>query len=80
MRPVIEGNTPVVDTQSGNNPFLEATMPKISAAPEQESIPFGQRLLDSPFWLLLIGMVVMLGFYTIWGWIEIGTLPPSTLP
>lgn len=46
----------------------------------EEKIPFGQQVLDSPFWLLLFGIVVMLGFYTIWGWIELLNLPQSTLP
>lgn len=45
-----------------------------------ESIPLGQRLLDSPFLLLALGMVVMLAFYTIWGVIEILGLPQATLP
>jgi hypothetical protein len=47
---------------------------------EQSTIPLGQRLLDSPFLLLALGMVVMLGFYTIWGVIEIMNLPQATLP
>jgi hypothetical protein len=28
----------------------------------------------------VVGMVVMLGFYTIWGMIEITSLPQATLP
>ena len=48
--------------------------------PENENIPLGQRLLDSPFLLLALGLVVMFGFYTIWGTIEILGLPQATLP
>lgn len=42
--------------------------------------PLGQRLLDRPFLLLAAGLVVMFGFYTFWGLVEILTLPPATLP
>jgi hypothetical protein len=43
-------------------------------------IPFGQRLYDRPFVLLAFGLVVMFGFYTIWGLVEIMSLPQATLP
>ena len=42
--------------------------------------PLGQRLLDHPFWLLAAGLIVMFGFYTLWGLYEILTLPKATLP
>jgi len=45
-----------------------------------EPIPWGQRLLDSPFILLGAGMLVMLVFYTGWGMVEILGLPASRLP
>lgn len=45
-----------------------------------EKVPLGQRLFDNPFLLLLLGLVVMFGFYTIWGLIEIASLPQATLP
>jgi hypothetical protein len=47
---------------------------------DDEPVPLGQRLLDRPFLLLLAGLVVMLGFYTIWGLYEILSLPKATLP
>ncbi len=43
-------------------------------------VPWGQRLLDRPFLLLAIGMVVMLAFYTVWGILEVSNLPQATLP
>jgi hypothetical protein len=43
-------------------------------------VPLGQRLLDRPFLLLVAGLAVMFGFYTIWGLIEILSLPAATLP
>ena len=42
--------------------------------------PLGQRLLDRPFLLLLGGLVVMFGFYTLWGLLEIASLPTAALP
>jgi hypothetical protein len=47
---------------------------------EPEPIPRGQRLLDRPFVLLLAGLVVMFGFYTVWGLVEILSLPQAALP
>jgi hypothetical protein len=46
----------------------------------REPIPLGQRILDSPLLLLALGIVVPTMFYTVWGLIEIFTLPPATLP
>ncbi len=45
-----------------------------------EEIPLGQRLLDSPFLLLVACMVVMFVFFTGWGLVEIFTLPEAPLP
>ena len=42
--------------------------------------PFFQRLYDSPFLLLGLGMVVMLVLFTFWGLWEVITLPTATLP
>jgi hypothetical protein len=48
--------------------------------PSEEPVPLGQRLLDRPFLLLLAGLVVMFGFYTLWGLYEILSLPVGSLP
>ena len=45
-----------------------------------QGVPLGQRLLERPFLLLVAGLVVMFGFYTLWGLYEILSLPPATLP
>jgi hypothetical protein len=45
-----------------------------------EPVPLGQRLLDRPLLLLLAGLIVMFGFYTLWGLYEILSLPKATLP
>ena len=46
----------------------------------EQAVPLGQRLLDRPFLLLLAGLLVMFGFYTLWGLYEILTLPKAALP
>ncbi len=45
-----------------------------------EEPPFLQRLLDRPFVLLAIGLVVMFAFYTGWGLVELMVLPKAELP
>ena len=47
--------------------------------PEDE-IPLGQRLLDRPFLLLFLGILIMAVFYTGWGLWEIHSLTPAPLP
>lgn len=47
---------------------------------KKDKVPLGQRLFDRPFLLLAAGLVIMFVFYTIWGMIEIMTLPKSLLP
>jgi hypothetical protein len=43
--------------------------------PKPERIPFFQRMLDNPFLLLFIGVAMPTVFYTLWGVMEIATLP-----
>ncbi|MEM7221830.1 MAG: hypothetical protein AAF495_02545 [Pseudomonadota bacterium] len=38
-------------------------------------IPFMQRVLDNPFLLLFIGVVVPTVFYLIWGILEVAQIP-----
>ncbi len=42
---------------------------------ETESIPFMQQLLDNPFLLLFLGVMIPMVVYTLWGVIDILTLP-----
>lgn len=42
--------------------------------------PFFQRMFDSPFLLLAIGLVVMLVLFTFWGLWEVLHLPTASLP
>lgn len=43
-------------------------------------VPFLQRLYDSPFVLLILGVVIMLILFTGWGLWEVMSLPTATLP
>jgi hypothetical protein len=49
-------------------------------SPRSPDVPLGQRLYDSPFLLLVAGLVVMVVCYTLWGLWEILTLPQAPLP
>ena len=40
-----------------------------------EPIPVMQRILDNPFLLLFLGVVMPTVFYVIWGIMEIVTIP-----
>lgn len=42
---------------------------------QNEEIPFMQRVLDNPFTLLFIGVAIPTVFYTIWGIIEVVSIP-----
>lgn len=45
------------------------------SAQESVRIPIMQRILDNPFILLFVGVVVPAVFYIIWGIMEIVTIP-----
>ncbi len=49
-----------------------------SGAPPK--VPLGQRVMENPFLLLVLGILIMLIFYTGWGLIEITSLTPAPLP
>jgi hypothetical protein len=46
-----------------------------SGPAEHERIPFWQRVLDNPFLLLFIGVVVPTVIYVIWGIMELVQIP-----
>ena len=43
--------------------------------PDDKRVPTMQKLLDNPFLLLFIGVVMPTVFYIIWGIMEIVTIP-----
>lgn len=42
---------------------------------DDERIPFMQRVLDNPFLLLFLGVVIPAVFYLMWGVMEIANIP-----
>ena len=47
----------------------------MSEQKDDEQIPALQRLLDSPFILLALGIIIPTVFYTVWGVVEVLMLP-----
>ncbi len=45
--------------------------------PKPRRVPFFQRLLDNPFLLLFLGVMVPMVLYTAWGVFDILTLPAA---
>jgi hypothetical protein len=39
-----------------------------------------QRLMDNPWLLLALGVVIPTLSYTVWAWLELLATPPATLP
>jgi hypothetical protein len=39
-----------------------------------------QKLMDNPWLLLVLGILVPTLSYTVWGWIELWLVPPAALP
>jgi hypothetical protein len=49
--------------------------PVNTQAPEPERIPFMQRVLDDPFLLLFLGVVIPTVLYLVWGVMEVASIP-----
>jgi hypothetical protein len=52
-------------------------------APAPEQVPLAQAFFDNIFLLLVLGLAVPIVFYTIWGLVEIASIPlapPAGLP
>ncbi len=45
--------------------------------PDDEKVPLIQRLLDNPFLLLFLGVLIPMVVYTLWGVIDILTIPAA---
>jgi len=48
-------------------------------SPNEEKKPL-QKLMDNPWLLLILGILIPTLSYTVWGWIELWLLPAATLP
>ncbi len=46
-----------------------------SAPDASEHVPFMQRVLDNPFLLLFLGVAIPTVLYTLWGVMEIASIP-----
>ena len=49
-------------------------------SPQDQEIPKAQQLYDRPMFWLVAGFITMAVFYTLWGIVEIMTLPQGNLP
>lgn len=49
--------------------------PSTATDDPNEAVPFMQQLLDNPFILLFLGVMVPMVVYTLWGVIDILTVP-----
>lgn len=47
---------------------------------ETEDKHWLQRLMDNPWLLLVLGVVLPTLSFTVWGWIELWNLPKAVLP
>jgi len=45
-----------------------------------QSVHWLQKLLDNPWLLLLLGVLIPCLSYTAWGWVEISQMKPALLP
>jgi hypothetical protein len=54
--------------------------PEPRAGAPDDGIPLAQRLMDNPILLLVLGLAVMVVFYTGWGLWEIMSLQQAPLP
>lgn len=57
-----------------SNPATEEAK-KMNSQSHEEPIPLMQKFLDNPFLLLFFGVMVPMVVYTLWGVIEILTVP-----
>jgi len=48
---------------------------KNTGSGRDEAIPAMQRVLDNPFLLLFLGVVIPTEFYILWGIMEVVTIP-----
>ncbi len=47
---------------------------------EPDRKPALQRLMDNPWLLLALGVLVPIASYTVWGWVELMMVKPAALP
>lgn len=50
-------------------------MSELKADEDNGPVPIMQRILDDPFFILMLALVVPTVFYTLWGVMEVVTIP-----
>ena len=53
---------------------MSAGRPHVESEPP-EQVPFMQRVLDNPFLLLFLGVAIPTVLYTLWGVMEVASIP-----
>jgi hypothetical protein len=71
----VGGNRNRVTNNDCSNPEGEIMSMDLDENREPVRVPVMQRVMDNPFLLLFIGVVVPTVFYIIWGIMEIVTIP-----
>ncbi len=71
------GRAALIDKQRGRTETMAEDLRAMQPDDElpDEPVPFMQQLLDNPWMLLFLGVVVPTVLYTIWGVMEIVSLP-----
>ena len=59
---------------------MTESSPSADPAGNQPKPHWLQRLMDNPWLLLALGVLVPFLSYTLWGWVELANMPPATLP
>lgn len=58
----------------------ESETSSTSAVSDEPKDPLLKRLMDNPWILLALGLLIPFISYTLWGWIELGTISKALLP
>ena len=79
MAPVVQHGRPAKVTKQFNRSATggvnRAAAKNTGTGSRDQAIPAMQRVLDNPFLLLFIGVVVPTVFYILWGIMEVVTIP-----
>ena len=59
---------------------IEEVVETEEAEEEEGPIHPLQKLMDNPWLLLLLGLLIPILSYTVWGWVELSQVAPAQLP
>lgn len=69
--------SPEITSSSDASDEIDDTGPVADTAEPKHPI---QKLMDNPWLLLALGLLIPILSYTVWGWIELMAVPPAQLP